>query len=154
MQSQGLSCGTVLAYVLRPMGYCLVPRLEGARTVYAVVEARADMEIWPIGWEPTKPDRDTLPALHEFHNVNIEGVTASKALQAIGKLLQVPVLIDHNAMARHGVEPEKVLVSHPLRRTTYSLALRKILFQARLKSEVRIDEADQPFLWITTVKPM
>jgi len=153
-QLQGLSCGTVLAYVLRPAGYCLVPRLEGARPVYAVVKAQADMEIWPVGWEPTKPDRDILPALYEFHNVNVEGVSASKALQAIGQRLQVPVLIDHNALARHGVDPEQVVVSHPRRRTTYSLALRKILFQARLKSEVRIDEADQPFLWVTTVKPM
>ncbi len=150
----GLSCGTVLAYVLRPMGYCLVPRLEGPRSTYAIVKARPDMEVWPVGWESEQPARDLLPALHEFHNINIEGAAASTALQAIGKLLKVPVLIDHNALARHGVDPDKVLVSHPRSRTTYSLALRKILFQARLKSEVRVDEAGQPFLWITTVKPV
>lgn len=150
----GLSCGTVLAYVLRPMGYCLVPRLEGPRTTYAIVKARPEMEVWPVGWESEQPSRDLLPTLYEFHNVNIEGVAASTALQAIGKLLGVPVLIDHNALARHGVDPDKVLVSHPRSRTTYSLALRKILFQARLKSEVRVDEAEKPFLWVTTVKPV
>jgi len=150
----GLSCGTVLAYVLRPMGYCLVPSLEGSRSTYAIVKARPDREVWPVGWESDQPTRDLLPALHEFHDVNIEGVAASTALQAIGKLLKVPVLVDHNALARHGVDPDKVLVSHPRSRTTYSLALRKILFQARLTSEVRVDEAGQPFLWVTTVKPV
>jgi hypothetical protein len=34
------------------------------------------------------------------------------------------------------------------------LALRKLLFQAGLKFEVRLDEAGKPFLWITTVKPV
>jgi hypothetical protein len=40
----------------------------------------------------------------------------------------------------------------PASRTTYSLLLGKVLFQARLKSEIRIDEADGPLLWITTIK--
>jgi hypothetical protein len=66
----------------------------------------------------------------------------------------VPVLVDHNALARHGVDPSKVTVSHPPSRTTYSQVLPKILFQARLKSEVRVDEAGKPFLWVSTIKPI
>lgn len=150
----GLSCGTALAYVLRPMGLCLVPRPLGSRLGYVVVKAGPGLEVWPVGWEPEKPRRDVLPALFEFHNVNVQGVSASRALEAIGKLLKVPVLLDHNALARHGVDPDTVIVSHPQSRTTYSLALKKILFQARLKSEVRVDEAGKPFLWVTTVKPV
>jgi hypothetical protein len=41
----------------------------------------------------------------------------------------------------------------PQTRTTYSLALRKLLFQAGMKFEVRCDDADSPFLWVTAVKP-
>ena len=85
---RGLSCGTVLAYVLRPAGYCLVPRLGSAGTTYAIVKARPDMEVWPVGWESEQPPRDLLPALHEFHNVNIEGAAASTALQAIASTIQ------------------------------------------------------------------
>ena len=44
----GLSCGTALAYVLRLAGYGLLPRTAG----YAVVKARADLEVWPVGWTP------------------------------------------------------------------------------------------------------
>ena len=92
--------------------------------------------------------------MFEFHNVNVQNVTATKALEAIAARLKVPVLMDYNAMARHGVDPAKTPVSLPSARTTYSLAMRKLLFQARLKFEVRVDEAGKPFLWITTVKPV
>ena len=47
----GLSCGTALAYVLRLAGYGLLPHAAG----YAVVKARADIEVWPVGWTPETP---------------------------------------------------------------------------------------------------
>ncbi|HUT14453.1 MAG TPA: hypothetical protein VMY42_28465 [Thermoguttaceae bacterium] len=150
----GVSSGTALAYVLRPMGSCLVPRPMGGRVAYLVVKAQPDLEVWPVGWEPEGPRQDVLPAAFEFYNVNIQGVSAAQALEAIGKRLDVAVLIDHNALARHGIDPSKVPVSHPAGRTTYSLVLRKILFQARLKSEIRVDEAGTPFLWVSTIKPV
>ena len=46
------------------------------------------------------------------------------------------------------------MVTLPRSRTTYSLALKKLLFQAGLKFEVRVDEAGTPFLWISTIKPL
>ena len=150
----GISCGTALACVLRPMGYCLVPRRQGDGPACVVAKARPGLEIWPVGWESDKPRREALPALFEFHNVAVGGVSAAAALEAVGKRLKVPVLMDHNAMARHGIDPAKAIVSHPRSRTTYSSALRKILFQAGLKFEVRVDEAGNPFLWISTVKPV
>ncbi len=149
-----LSSGTALAYILRPMGLCMVPRRLGARPSYRVMKAKKDLEIWPVGWEPDKPARDVLPALYGFHNINIQNIPASRAIEAFGKLLKVPVLLDHNAMARHGIDPAKTMVNHPGSRTTYSLGLKKVLFQAGLKFEVREDEAGQAFLWITTVKPV
>jgi hypothetical protein len=150
----GLSAGTALAYVLRPMGYCLVPRSAGGGAICVVTRARPELDIWPVGWEPDKPRNELLPALFEFRNVNVQGVTAEVTIRAIAKRLGVPALVDHNALARHGVEPAKAVVSHPQSRTTYGLALRKLLFQAQLKYEIRVDEAGQPFLWITTIKPV
>ena len=150
----GLSCGTALACVLRSLGCGLVPRPTGEGLEYGVGKARPDEEVWPIGSPPEKPLAQTMPALFEFHNVNVRNATAAKALEAIAARLKVAVLMDHNAMARRGVDPAKTLVSLPSVRTTYSLALRKLLFQAGLKFEVRVDEAGKPFLWITTVKPV
>ncbi len=150
----GISRGTALAYLLRPAGMCLAPRELNGRVVYVAKKCKPGMEIWPVGREPNSPIRELLPAIYEFHNVNIQNVPAARAMAAIGKLLKVPVLIDHDALARHGIEPAKVLVTHPRRRTTYSIALRKILFQAGLKFEVRADDTGEPFLWISTVKPV
>ncbi len=148
----GFSTGTVLAYVLRPMGLCLRPNPTVGNMGLVVVKSRPQLELWPVGWEPDKPRRDVLPALFEFHNINIQSVTADKAMAAIAKQLDTPILLDHNALARHGIDPSTIAVNHPRKRTTYSIALRKVLFQARLKSELRLDEAGRAFFWVTTVK--
>ena len=147
---QDLSCGTSLACLVRPAGLCLVARQAGL----AVVKARPELEVWPVGWQPDKPPKDVLPALFDFLNVNLDRVPATRAMEAIGQRLKTPVLWDHNAMARHGIDPATAVGTLPRTRTTYSLALRKFLFQAGLKFEVRVDEAGNPLLWITTVKPV
>jgi hypothetical protein len=150
----GLSCGTALACLLRPAGFCLVPRQTGRGLVYAVAEARLGQEVWPVGWPPEKPPIEALPSLFEFHNVNVQNVPAAKLLDTISAMLKVPVLMDHNALARHGIDPTKAMVAMPQAKTTYGLALRKLLFKAGLKFEVRVDEAGKPFLWVSTVKPV
>jgi hypothetical protein len=152
-QLSSLSCGTALACVLRPSGLCLAPVPNGQETGYLICAAQAGRDFWPIGWPPSKTPREVLPALYEFLNVNIQGVTASKAINAIGQRLKAPLLFDHNAMARHGLDPEKVVVSFPASRTTHSLILQKVLFKAGLKEELRVDEAGNPLLWVTSIKP-
>ena len=94
---------------------------------YAVAKARLDREVWPIGWPPEKPQAEVLPALFEFRNVNVQNVSAARVMEAIGGQVKVPILLDHNALARHGVDPAKTNVSLPQQRTSYSLALRKLL---------------------------
>jgi hypothetical protein len=151
----GLSCGTALAYAVRPLGGCLVPRDAGAAGLEcAVVQAKPDIEAWPIGWEPEKRPGEILHGLFEFFNANVQGVTIVRVLDAVRDRLKVPILMDHNALARHGVEPQKSYVNLPASRTSYSLLLRRALYQAGLKYELRVDEAGKPFLWVTTLKPI
>lgn len=151
----GLSCGTALAYTVRPLGVCLAPREStGGQVEYVLTESGPNVEAWPVGWEPEKPRREVLPGLFEFLNVNVQGVPVTKVLEAVHARLDIPVLLDYNAMARYGVEPENSLVSLPQARTTYSLLLRKTLSQAKLQNELRLDEAGKPFLWVTTTKPL
>ena len=150
-----LTCGTALAYVVRPLGVCLVPRASGPHGVECVLtRAKPNVEAWPVGWEPEKRPGEVLPGLFEFLSVNVQGVEVTKVIGAVRDRLKVPVLLDYNAMARHGVELDKALVSLPQRRTSYTLLLKKTLYQAGLKSELRVDEAGKPFLWVTTLKPL
>ncbi|MEI8376007.1 MAG: hypothetical protein WCJ35_24560 [Planctomycetota bacterium] len=147
------SSGTALACILRPIGFCMVPCASGETLSYAVRKTQLDQELWPIGW-PAEGAQKLLPALYDFHNVNVSGVTATKLLEVVGKQVNAAVLYDHNALARHGIEPDKATVSHPQQRTTYSVALRKMLAKVRLKFEVRVDEAGKAFLWVSTMKPV
>lgn len=149
-----LSCGTVLAYVLRPLGLGMVPQASAGRVEYAVVDAAPEVKSWPVGQKPERPERELAPVMFEFLNVNVQGVAVTEVLKAVSKRGELPVLWDYNALTRQGIQPEKMIVNHPKSRTTYSLMLRKTLFQAKLKSEVRVDEAGKPFLWVTTLKPM
>lgn len=149
----GVSAGTALACILRPVGFALVPQESGGGLAYRVASAKLDQEVWPIGWPP-KRVHEALPGLYELRNVNVSGVSAAKVLEAVGRQLHVPVLLDHNALARHGIDPAQAAVWHPQTRTSYSVALRKILYQAGLKFEVRVDEAGHPLLWISTLKPV
>ncbi len=148
-----VSCGTALAYVLRSAGCGLLPNVADGRIDYTAVKLRAGAETWPVGWSASDSPQQTLPALFEFLNVNIQNVPAATALEAIAKRVKTPVLFDYAALAKHSITPAKKTVTLPKNRTTYGLALRKLLFQAGMKFEVRRDDAGMPFLWITSVKP-
>ena len=147
-----LSSGTALACALRAAGYCLVPHQAEGEISYIVVQGQPGLEVWPIGWEIKKPAATVLPAMFEQQNVNVQNVPVTTAIEAIAKRAKAPILLDHNALERQGIEPEKINVSMPRVRTSYSVALRRLLFQARLKHEVRCDEAGKPLIWITPVK--
>jgi len=150
-----LSAGTALACMLRPAGFCLVPRpTRDGKPEYVVTPSEPGAEVWPVGWKPQKSTPQVLPGLYESFNANIQDYPLAKVLDALGPRLKAPIFLDHNALARHAVEPDKVKVSAPQSRVTYNQLLRKILSQSGLKSEVRIDESGRPFLWVTTVKPL
>ncbi len=147
---QGLSAGTALAAALRPVGLVLIPeKPKGAELRVRIVDSRDAQESWPIGWPLTRPTTDTIPKLLEFLSVEIENTPLSEALPAIQERLGVPFLIDYNALARKNVELEKVLVSVPNKRTFYSKLLDRVLAKPHLSWEVRKDELEQSFIWIS-----
>ena len=74
------------------------------------------------------------------------------ALTAIQKRINVPLLYDHNNLLRQRVDIAKVKVSSKKGRRAYSNVVDEILYQAKLKAELRQDDAERPFLWITTLK--
>ncbi len=105
----------------------------------------------PSACPATQPASKLAPKLFEFLNAEIEGVTAAEAIDAIGQRLEVPLLFDHNNMARHRIDLTQE-ITLPGKRTYYSKVLDQVLFAVDLKYELRVDENGKPFLWITTVK--
>lgn len=150
---QGLSAGTALAAILRPLGLVLVPQKQAdGQMKLLITDVRRSPESWPIGWPPEKPPRDALPELFSFLKVEIQDQPLSTALTAIQGRIKAPILYDHNSLALEGIDPSQVKVSHPDVRTYYKRIVDLLVNQAKLTSDLRVDEAGKPFLWISSRK--
>ena len=152
---KGLSAGTVLAAIIRPLGLVAVPsRPIGKATELSIVETRSADEHWPVGWPSELSPAKAAPQLFERLNFELNKAPLSDALQAIEQKIHVPMLYDHNSFARDGVELAEIKVTFNKKRQTYFGTVDDLLSQARprLKLELRVDEAQHPFLWISTAK--
>jgi len=149
---EGLSSGTALAAVLRPLGLALVPEKSGSDVRLRIADGRTAKESWPVGWPPKDAPNQTLPDLFKFLNVEIDKTPLSDALTAIAGRLKAPLLIDYNALAKHEISL-KSRVTQPKLNTFYAKALDRLLSQAKLRYVLRVDEAGKPFLWITSIAP-
>jgi hypothetical protein len=149
---EGLSSGTALAAILRPAGAALIPVKPGGEPVqYRLIGAQIANETWPVGWPPEQPRGKVAPKLIELLNAEIDGFSAAEAIEAIRGRLGLPLLFDHNNLVRHRIDLA-TLVAVPAKRTYYGKVLDQVLFKVGLKYELRVDENDKPFLWITTLK--
>ena len=144
----GMSVGVALAALLRPAGLAFIPRKGSRGLLYAIVKPAPGSEVWPVGF--ASEERNLLPVLFETINVEIEKNSLGEVLEALAPRLKAPLLVDHNSLAYHRIDLEKVEVSLPGKKLAYSLILRKVLGQARLVYEVRVDEANRLFVWVTT----
>lgn len=146
---KGMSTGSALAALLRPAGLALVPRKGPRGLGYVVVKPVAGGEVWPVGFASDERSQQLLPVLFESIEVEIAKNPLSDVLAAVGPRLGAPLLVDHNSLAYHNIDLEKTEVSLPAKKLPYSLILRKLLGQAKLVYEVRVDEAGKPFVWVT-----
>jgi hypothetical protein len=149
---QGLSRGTALAAAVRPLGMVVTVTGQGQSAGGLRITRQPEREeVWPLGLPPTGTPDKTAPALFKFLNVEIHERPLAEAVNAIQERLKIPFLFDHNALAKHEVDLQTV-VSFPAKNTFYKKILDDLLYQARLRSELRVDDAQRPFLWITTIK--
>ncbi len=146
---QGLSVGTALAAVLRPLGLGLIPIVDHETTRLTIKPFDQTDEHWPVGWPREQDAHEIVPKLQAFVTIDIQDASLEKALRVLQTRLNVPFLFDHNGMAREQIDLATQSVSFGSRKTVYSRILKNLLFQGRLQYEVRTDEADRPFLWIS-----
>ncbi len=147
---ESLSTGTALAFVLRREGLALHPeQLPGEPLRLSIDSYDSKRESWPVGWKPAVSSRHSAPQLYEFRNIEINGFTLAQALTALQPALNIPIILDDWIFQQQQIDPGKIQVSHPQKRTFLKSAVGKLLSQARLAEEVRVDEQEQPFLWVT-----
>jgi hypothetical protein len=152
---QGISTGTAVAVILRPAGLVLVPeRPEGKTVQYRVEAPLPGREAWPPGSQSEKPDRDLLPELFKFIHIEIDETPLVEAIEPLQKRLAIPFLWDHLALESQAGDLTQTQVKLPTKRLSYGMILQKVLSQAKLQKELRVDDNGKPFLWITTFKPV
>lgn len=152
----GLAKGTALAILLRGEGLAIHPQSKPGQSVSLRVanQIAADdskpKAMWPLGYLPEGSPRETFPKLFERIDVEIDGYTLAEAIGAVGAQLEgMPIVWDRFALRSNGITPETLQVKLAKTRTYYKRILDKLLFQARLKGELRIDETGQPFYWVS-----
>lgn len=147
---QPLSCGTALAAVIRPLGLVFRPERAANGTFRVQIsEVREVEESWPVGWPLEDIPAKIAPKLFDYLKVTITSRPLTEALSAIQKRVQVPFLMDYNGMARGRIDPAEVKVSYTKDRAMYQKIIDNLLYQAKLTSELRVDEAGTGFLWIS-----
>lgn len=152
---QGFSAGTVLAIALRPAGLELRPRGPTLETVALKIErATREPDHWPAGWKPDEIASVIAPSMHRFTTIEISGFTLQQALDGgLAPHMGMPLVFDAKVLADRQIDPTKIQVKFPRRKTYVRRAVDNILSQARLAGEVRVDEANKPFYWITQFGP-
>lgn len=145
--------GTALAAIVRPAGLGFRPlRTKEGDIEYRIAAAKGEDEVWPVGFPLLEKREQAAPQLFEFLTVAIDDITLAEALAAIEPRVKMPMIVDRNALARARIDLSTRRVSLPEKRMTYSLIIQGLLAQAALKWEVRLDERNQPLIWITSVK--
>jgi hypothetical protein len=167
---KGLSSGTAMAMLLRRDRLVLRPEKSRGQPVGLRVEAGGSPALtktggppvataskpddkkltrWPIGWESERAPGALAPSLFEYLNAEIDGYTLEESLDAIAPRLKLPLYLDHAVLTASKIDPAKIQVRLERTRTIYIRVIDRVLAQAHLGSQLRVDEAGRPFLWVT-----
>jgi hypothetical protein len=161
---RGLSAGTAAAIVLRncnlvfrpeesrgrPVAYRVVPLNHDTLAQSTLGHTNAkDIQYWPIGWELDLAPGAIAPSLMESLNAEVAGYTMDEAIDAVRPRVKAPILFDRAALKAHNIDPSKIQVKLARTRTSYKRLIDRVVSQARLGSDIRVDEAGTAFVWIT-----
>ncbi|MDZ4687622.1 MAG: hypothetical protein SH850_21330 [Planctomycetaceae bacterium] len=149
----GFSKATQLAIALNDHGFGYRPNRTPAGNIELVIEPQTAQptDQWPVGWPLQQQAPQAMPGLFAMTNIELERAVLTELLAAGSDLTGTPMLIDYAELARRQIDPAAVIVKHPFKKTTWSLALRAMLVPQKLNREYWQDEAGRAFVWITVV---
>ena len=147
---RGMSAGTALAIALRKDQLALRPEKLNGEPMRMVIELHnLQLDQWPVGWKHEGSPRTLAPKMFKFLTIEIDGYTLSKAVDALEPRLGVTVVYDERILAERDIQPNEIDVKLPAGKTFLKKAVDRLLSQARLAGELRVDEQGRPFYWVT-----
>jgi len=151
---QGLASGTALAAALHSAGLGMVPTRQPTGRMVWQIRSAEEGNHWPVGWPVAEQSiREVAPKLFDFVKIDVFDQPAGEVLEALRPRLEIPLLFDRRAMAQDKIELNTTKVNFTRTKVYYLRVLNHVLYSARLKGLVRIDEAGQGLVWITTLRP-
>lgn len=153
----GLSRGTALAIVLSEQGLCFRPRRTPAGGFQLQVDLASNVsDPWPAGWglDTLKiTRRAAAPKMFEMVPVQLNDASLLKVFDIVAQNTEVPIFVNDFALAEKNINPNTLTVNYPRKRTSWSLLLKSISIQQRLRQELVIDEKGKAFIWVTVFQP-
>ena len=150
IELRGMSAGTGLAIILREVDLIVRPEKLREQAPRLVIEReKPKTDSWPTGWKIEGSPRKAAPQMFEFLTVEIEGYTLDQALEALEPRMAIPLILDRRTLQRRKIDPKTVEVKLPPTKTYLKKSVDRLLSQARLAAELRVDERGKPFCWVT-----
>src|SRR5581483_2127861 len=133
----GFSKATALAIALNDRGFGFRPNRTPAGSLELVIEpqSRGRSDLWPIGWPTQRQIPELLPGLFEMTNIELHQQPLLEVLDAASDLTGARILFDYAAIEQRPVNLAALKVNYPLKKTTWSIALRAVLVPQKLNRE-------------------
>jgi len=87
--------------------------------------------------------------MFEFLTIEIDGHTLDDALEVLKPRMDMPLILDRRTLRRREIDPQQVNVKLTPTKTYLKSSLDRLLSQARLACELRVDESGKAFCWVT-----
>lgn len=151
---QGHSKGTALALMLSEYGLGFRPqRMPNGGLELAIEANDKGVVVWPVGWDLKASRSKTAPQFFKLIPVELDEVHLVDALDGIAAVTDVPIHFDRFGIEAQDIDVDKIVVSYPSKKTSWSLLLRSITTPYKLTRKFRIDERGKPFVWVTALVP-
>ena len=147
---KGISLGTAMSIAFREHGLVVRPEQKPGQPLCLVIERYSrGREAWPAGWKPEQSVRKIAPVLFKQLTIEANRITFGKVLAQLEPKLQLPIIMDRFVLNQKRIQPDEVPVKMARRKTYLKGAVDRLASQAKLATEIRVDEQDKPFLWLT-----
>jgi hypothetical protein len=151
---KGHSKGTAMALALHEYGLGFRPLRTPNGGLELSIESRDKVtDVWPIGWDLKQQRAKTAPRFFKLVPVELDKVNLVDALDGIAAVTDVPIHLDHFDIEARGIDVDKIVISYPAKKTSWSLLLRSITTPYKLTRKFRVDEKGRPFVWVTPLVP-
>ena len=145
-----LTLGAALAYVLGQNGLAWEPRHGAGGSVTMLIMPRDESRRpWPVGLDSDQFPGNVAPNLMANARFQTTDTPLDEVLTAFRRALHMEVLLDRAGLIEHDMNPDTLRSTIQIPSGTYHSAIKKTLGPMGLKYELRIDEANRAFLWVT-----